>query len=57
MELTSPLNVENGIRKIKHQSYSQFKKRHDTVAREVHWNLCNTKCLAVISGMNINHSQ
>ena len=38
---------------------NQYKKRHDTVARAVCTGICarNTNCLAVISGMNINHSQ
>ena len=41
MELTSPLNLENAIRKTKPSlAQNQYKKRHDTVARAVHWNLC-----------------
>ena len=50
MELTSSLNVGNATRKMKPSNHiasecpalaqNQYKKRHDTVARAVHWNLC-----------------
>ena len=45
MELTSPLNVENATRNTKPSiilpvnAQNQYKKRHDTVARAVHFNL------------------
>ena len=49
MELTSPLNIGNATRKTKPSiilpvnaplAQNQYKKRHDTVTRAVHWNLC-----------------
>ena len=36
---------------------NQYKKRHDTVARATGICARNTNCLAVISGMNINHNR
>ena len=49
MELTFPLNVGNATKdetinfiasECPALTQSQYKKRHDTVARAVHWNLC-----------------
>ena len=60
MELTSPQNVGNATRKMKPLIIlpvnAQYKKRHGTVARAVHWNLCK-KYQMHYSDRNINHSQ